>query len=65
MPNDSITVPSVLLEAFKLEHRISVKPSPGLWPVDPILVKEGLLNKLINDKEFMSRFDIMIMPRQR
>ena len=61
----TIKVPDVLVEAFRTEHRISVHPSPGLWPVDARLLKSGMLDKLINDEEFMSHFDIMIMPSQR
>jgi hypothetical protein len=59
----SVTIPKVFLEAFNSEPRIVLKPFPGLWPIDPGLLKKGLLEKLMADKSFKQKFDIMIVPK--
>jgi hypothetical protein len=56
-------IPKSFLEVFAREPRIVIKPFPGLWPVDIKLLKSGLLEKLVIDKEFNENFEIVIMPR--
>ena len=56
-------IPKSFLEVFTREPRFVIKPFPGLWPVDIKLLKSGLLEKLVIDKEFNENFEIVIMPR--
>ncbi|MGD8397579.1 MAG: hypothetical protein PVG11_01845 [Anaerolineae bacterium] len=60
-----IKMPEVLLRAFEREPRILIKWSPiGLWPIGPgPLLESGLLERLAQDREFMERFEIVIMPK--
>ncbi len=63
-PRESFIIPKVFLDVFVKEPRIVLKPFPGLMPVDIKLLKSGLLEKLIDDKEFNANFKIMIVPNQ-
>jgi len=60
-----IKIPKSMMEAFSREPQIIIKEHPaGLWPVSPeLLTKLDLMNKLISDKEFQEKFEIVIMPR--
>ncbi len=57
------TIPKPLLEAFAQEARFVFKPLPGIWPVDAKFLKSGLLEKLVADKDFNAKFEIVIAPR--
>jgi hypothetical protein len=56
-------IPKVFLDAFVKEPRFVLKPYPGFWPVDINLLKSGLMDKLLADKEFAANFEVVIMPR--
>ena len=57
------TIPKKYAEIFAQELRIIVEPSPGLWPVDAKLLRSGMLEKMVNDKEFNANFEIVIMQK--
>jgi hypothetical protein len=57
------TIPKSFLEVFTQEPRLVLKPSPGIWPVDIKLLRSGLLEKLVADKEFNAHFEFIIVPR--
>jgi hypothetical protein len=59
-----IKIPLKLHEAFKKEQRILLDERIGLWPIDARMIKEGFLDKVLDDKEFNAQFDIVIMPKQ-
>jgi len=59
-------IPPVLREVFGKEPRIVSKPggTAGIWPVDmEILRNSVMLQKLLNDKEFNSNFEIAIIRK--
>jgi hypothetical protein len=56
-----IDIPKRLLEGFAANPRIVCKPCPGLWPVDMRVLKH--LEKLMDDKEFNSKFEVIVTPR--
>jgi hypothetical protein len=59
------TIPRGLVEAFSREPRFLLKESPiGLWPVDPgFLQQSGMLERFVQDEEFVKNFEIVIMPK--
>jgi hypothetical protein len=59
----SLRIPKKYLEKFNSEVRFRVEPIPGLWPVDMKMIREGLLNELMEDKEFNEQFEIAIIPK--
>jgi hypothetical protein len=56
-----VEMPKVLLEAFAERPRIIVDPAPGLWPID--LQVLPYLDRLLKDKDFVERFEVLIVPR--
>lgn len=61
----SVTIPKPLLELFKEYPRIVLKDFPaGLWPIDPGIIRDLQgLEKVMYDKDFQEKFEIVIMPR--
>ncbi len=59
----SIVIPKLLLESFREEMRIVKDPNAGLWPVDLRMLQQGMLEKLMHDKAFMDKFQVVITLR--
>ena len=58
-----VVIPKRFLKIFLEEPRFVLDPAPGLWPVDIKILKEGLLEKLMTDKEFAAKFEVMVVPK--
>jgi hypothetical protein len=58
-------IPKVFLEEFMKEPHVLMKNSPiGLWPIDLDLIKDSkFFSKLFADKEFASKYEVVIMPK--
>lgn len=61
-----VMIPKILLKKFQNEPRILMKWRPdGLWPIDiRILQDQEFIKELVNDKDFVKNFEIVVMPRQ-
>lgn len=60
----SFTIPQKILHIFEQEPRIILKPFPGILLIDLKQARQlELLQKLANDKEFASKFDVVLMPK--
>ncbi len=59
-----VTLPRQLLEAFAKHPRVVIKHRPdGIWPVNPEMMQKIDWNKLAVDKQFTSKFEVIIMPK--
>jgi len=58
-----VVIPKRFLEMFLKEPRFVLDPAPGLWPVDIRILREGMLEKLMADKQFAANFDVMVVPK--
>jgi len=58
-------IPQVLLEGFTKEPYILLKKyPPGIWPIDiRMLADSDMWKRLVDNKEFNEKFEIVIMPR--
>lgn len=55
-------LPQALLKVFQGRPRIVIKPRPGLITADLKVLPQ--LEKLAKNKEFASKFEIMIVPKE-
>lgn len=60
-----IRIPKVMLEDFVKEPMALLQIDPcGLWPIPPeLLANHDRMNRMINDKEFQEKFELVIIPR--
>jgi hypothetical protein len=60
----SFAIPPKILNIFEQEPRVILKPFPGILLIDLKKARQlELLQKLANDKEFASQFDVVLMPK--
>ena len=60
----SFVIPQRILQIFEQEPRVILKPFPGILLIDLQKTRQlELLQKLANDEEFASQFDVVLMPK--